>query len=72
MWTKIKDFWHRSETLFWADVQSALGFLALVVTYVDPSVLAPYLSGESWFVWFVLLNGIATRYLRKRGADDLK
>ena len=72
MLAKLKNWWHHSETLFWADLQSAIGFLAVIVTYVDPSVLAPYLSGESWFVWFVLLNGVATRYLRKRNADDLK
>ena len=67
MWTKLKDFWHRSETLFWADLQSALGFLALVITYVDPSLLQPLIGNEKWFPILVLLNGIATRYLRRRG-----
>lgn len=71
MWNKLKSWWRHSETLFWADMQTAIGFIAVALTYVDPSVLAPYIGDESWFVWFVLLNGVATRYLRKRNADDL-
>ena len=72
MWGKLKSWWHHSETLFWADLQAVLGFIALVLTYVDPSTLAPVIGDAKWFPWFVLLNGIATRYLRKRNADDLK
>ena len=72
MLAKLKSWWSHSETLFWADIQSAIGFLALVVTAVDPSALAPYLADEKWFPLFVLLNGLGTRWLRKRNADDLK
>lgn len=72
MLAKLKSWWSHSETLAWADIQSALGFLALALTYVDPSLLAPLIGDEKWFPILVLLNGVATRYLRKRGADDLK
>lgn len=71
MLEKLKAWWKHSETLFWADLQSAIGFLALALTYVDPAMLQPIIGDAKWFPWFVLANGIATRYLRKRGATDL-
>lgn len=72
MWERVKDFFLRSETIFWARLQSALGFAALALTYIDPSVLAPVIGDARWFPWLVLANGVATEYLRRRRAEDLK
>ncbi len=71
MWDRIKRFFADSETIFWARLQAVIGFGALAVTYVDPSVLSPVLGDAKWFPWFVLLNGFATEYLRRR-RDGLK
>ena len=71
MWAKIKKFFAGSETIAWARTQSALGFLAIVLTYVDPAVMSPLLGDVSWFPYLVLANGIATEYLRRRRATDL-
>lgn len=71
MWQRIKSFFRGSETLAWARLQTALGLVAGALTYVDPSILAPVMPAE-WFPWFLLFNGLATEYLRRRRADDLR
>ncbi len=71
MWNSIKRFFKHSETLFWARLQMAAGAIAGIVTYVDPSVIAPILPAE-WFPAFLVINGIATEYLRRRRASDLE
>lgn len=71
MWSKLKAWFYHSETIAWARTQSALGFLALVLTYVDPAVMSPLIGDVAWFPWLVLANGIATEYLRRRRATDL-
>ncbi|MER9176663.1 hypothetical protein NKH72_24180 [Mesorhizobium sp. M0955] len=70
MWTRIKNFFSSSETIFWARFQAALGVVAAVVTYVDPQVLSPIIPGE-WFPWFLVINGVLTEFLRRRRAEDL-
>lgn len=70
MWSRIKSFFKDSETLAYARLQTALGLIAGVLTYVDPSLLAAILPAE-WFPWFLILNGLATEYLRRRRATDL-
>lgn len=71
MWQRIKSFFKDSETLFYARLQAALGLIAGILTYVDPSLLAGVMPAE-WLPWFLLLNGLATEYLRRRRADDLQ
>lgn len=70
MWTRIKAFFADSETIFWARLQAALGTVALALTYVDPAVLEPIIPGK-WFPLFLVANGIATEFLRRRRATDL-
>lgn len=70
MWTAVKRFFKHSETIFFARFQILIGVIAGALTYVDPSVLAPVIPAE-WFPAFLVLNGIATEYLRRRRADDL-
>lgn len=72
MWSKIRAWFKDSETLAWARIQAVLGFLAVILTYVDPGTLSPLLGDVKWFPWLVLANGLATEYLRRRRADDLK
>lgn len=70
MWTSIKSFFRDSETLAWARLQVALGVIAGALTFIDPSLLAGVLPAE-WFPWVLLLNGLATEYLRRRRDDQL-
>lgn len=70
MWKRIKAFFRDSETIFWARLQSGVGLLAGVVTYVDPAVLQPVVPSE-WFPWLLVANGVLTEYLRRRRAEDL-
>jgi hypothetical protein len=65
MWNRIKAFFSDSETIFWARIQAALGAVALILTYVEPTVLAPIIPSE-WFPGFLVANGIATEFLRRR------
>lgn len=67
----LKRWFRDSETLLWARLQTALGFAVSVLTFVDPQLLAPVLPPK-WFPILVLLNGLATEYLRRRRASDLK
>lgn len=68
MWTSIKDFFKHSETIFWARVQAFIGFVAVVLTFVDPTLVTAALPKETIPV-FLLLNGVATEYLRRRRTD---
>lgn len=65
MWEKIKIFFKNSEVIFMARLQMVLGFVAIALTLVDPSVLAPIIP-TNYLPWFLLLNGLATEYLRRR------
>ncbi|MDW6020226.1 hypothetical protein SAZ10_00455 [Mesorhizobium sp. BAC0120] len=70
MWQRIKAFFSDSETIFFARLQAAAGIAAAVMTYVDPQVLAPVIP-TAWFPLFLVANGIAMEYLRRRRATDL-
>jgi hypothetical protein len=65
MWNRIKAFFFESETIAWARIQAALGAVALILTYVEPTVLAP-ISPSEWVPGFLVANGIATEFLRRR------
>lgn len=70
MWTRIKAFFSDSETIFWARLQVFLGAAATALTYVPPEVLSPVIP-DKWFPLFLVFNGLATEYLRRRRATDL-
>lgn len=59
-----------SETILWARLQTFIGIVAVIVTYVEPSVIAPVLPSE-WFPYLVTANGVLTEYLRRRRAEDM-
>lgn len=65
MWIRIKAFFSGSETIAWARLQTLLGTVATVLTYVEPTVLAPIIPSE-WFPLFLVANGLATEFLRRR------
>lgn len=69
MWQRIREFFRDSETIAWARIQAVLGFLAVIITYVEPALVVPVLG--DYAPWFLLLNGLATEYLRRRRAEDL-
>ena len=71
MWAKIRELFHDSETIFWARLQTALGFAAVVLTYVDPDLLQPIIDVK-YFPWFLFANGVATEYLRRRRDSEMK
>lgn len=70
MWTRIRKFFKDSETIFWARLQMFLGAIAGLLTIVEPSLVAPILPAE-WVPWFLLLNGAATEYLRRRRDEEM-
>lgn len=70
MWQRIKTFFKDSETIAWARLQTALGFVLTALTFVDPQLLAPVLP-ERWLPVFLLANGIATELLRRRRDKEM-
>lgn len=70
MWGKIKRFFKSSETIFWARLNALLGTVATVATFIDPSLLQELLTPRT-FAIYVLVNGAATEYLRRRRDPNL-
>lgn len=75
MWDKIKIWFHKSETIFWARLQVVLGILLGVLTYAlqDPnfnSAIAAVV--EPKYVPLYLIGfGVLTELLRRYRATDL-
>ncbi len=73
MMAKVKSWFKYSETIFWARLQAALGFVALALTYVQPEVLQPLFGNSSQnFAIFLVANGFATEYLRRLRDEKMK
>lgn len=70
MWAKLRKWVKDSETIAWARLQMIVGFIAGILTMVDPSLLSPVVPAE-WLPWFLLLNGLATEYLRRRRDQEM-
>lgn len=70
MWENIVAFFKSSETIFWARLNALIGFIATIATYVDPSLLSSILTPQTFSI-YVLVNGVATEYLRRRRAPNL-
>lgn len=75
MWDKIKAWFKRSETIFWARFQVALGIAMAVLPSLNPmawfdQTLTPT---QRWVLALTAIaNGLWTEYLRRRRATDLK
>lgn len=70
LWQRIRAWFKDSETIAWARIQAALGIVAGIVTYVDPSVIQPIVPPD-WFPWLLVANGLLTEYLRRRRENGL-
>lgn len=70
MWESMKKFFAYSETVFWARLNAVIGALATAATFIDPSLLQEFLTPRT-FALYVLVNGVATEYLRRRRAPNL-
>lgn len=68
MWDKIKAFFKRSETIFFARLQVAIGIIWAVLSATD---LSPVLHGRALTYWLIA-SGLVTEYLRRRNATDLE
>lgn len=71
MWTKIKKFVKHSETIAWAWIQTGMGSIISILAFVDPTLVEGLLTPKA-FAIYVLLNGLATKYLRERRDEELK
>jgi hypothetical protein len=69
MWTKIKNFFADSETIFWARLQMLFGILIEVASTVDPMLFQPVFG--DYFPYFLIANGVLTEYLRRRREVDM-
>lgn len=70
LWQRVRAWFSDSETIAFARLQTALGFIAAAITVLDPQLIAPILPSE-YLPWFLLFNGLATEWLRRRRETDL-
>ena len=66
----LERWFNDSETILWARLNAAMGAIAGVLTYIDPSLVENVLP-DNWGVYYVLINGVATEYLRRHRAEDM-
>ncbi len=75
MWSRVVKFFHDSEVIFWARLQSfggaALIVLDAVFEVVSHSDLSPFISNPKTLGTVVMVNGIVTELLRRRRATDV-
>jgi hypothetical protein len=67
MWTKIRDFFRDSETIFFARLQIFVGAAWEILSAADLSLVLP----PTWMPYWLIGSGIVTEYLRRRRASDL-
>ena len=70
MWDRIKTFFKNSETIAWAWLNMAVGSIASVLAFVDPELVQALLTPQT-FGFYVLANGVATKWLRQRREEDM-
>lgn len=74
MWQRIKKWFKGSETIAWARIQAFFGAAANLLTYADPQLVSAVIPPEyvQTLAVYMLLNGLATEYLRRRGDPEMK
>jgi hypothetical protein len=65
LWTKIKAWFHDSETIFLARLSTLFGVVLQVLDATDPQMFAT-LIGAKWFPVFLFVFGVVLEYARKR------
>jgi hypothetical protein len=68
MWARIRQWFHDSETIFWARLQMFVGVVWTTLVSVD---LAPLLPAKYLTVWLVI-SGVVTELARRSRAVDLR
>lgn len=74
MWSSIKKWFKGSETIAWARIQAFLGGAANLLTIADPQLVAAVIPPEyvQTLAVYMLLNGIASEYLRRRRDPEMQ
>lgn len=65
MWSKIKSFFHESETIFLARIQVFAGVVLGSFLALDPSLFQAYVP-SNWVPIYILSVGVLTEYARRR------
>lgn len=71
VWTKIKSFFSYSETILWARIQAAVGFVLAVAGGVDWTAVTSNFANAKQALWVgigLVANGVITEILRRRNA----
>jgi hypothetical protein len=75
MWDKIKAWFKRSETIFWARLQMLIGATTAAVLALanDPTVsdAIKHVLKPEYIPYYVIGYGVLTELLRRRRATDL-
>jgi hypothetical protein len=67
MWTRIKNWFRNSETIFWSRLQVLVGSLWVALSASD---LSPLLNPKYMAIWLIF-NGFITEYLRRRSTETV-
>ncbi|MGN6307333.1 MAG: hypothetical protein ACTHNH_21150 [Mesorhizobium sp.] len=70
-WTKIKSWFHDSETIFLARLSAFGGAVLQVLDTTDPQAFSA-LIGAKWFPVFLIGFGVVLECARRHRATDLK
>ena len=72
MWARLQSWWNdvlnwfqHSEVLVWARLQVLVGTVWTVLSTTD---MSPLLNPK-YLTWWLIINGVITEYLRRRGTE---
>lgn len=72
-WESIKDFFKRSETIFYARLQTIIGFIIAVLGTIDWSQIQSWdfttPRQTAWLGIGLIVNGLVTEVLRRRNMN---
>lgn len=72
-WESIKDFFKRSETIFYARLQTIIGFIIAVLGTIDWSQIQSWdfttPRQTAWLGIGLVVNGLVTEVLRRRNMN---
>lgn len=71
-WDNVKAFFKRSETIFYARLQTVAGFFLAVAGGIDWTQVTNLFNNAKQAMWLgigLVVNGIVTEVLRRRNAN---
>lgn len=71
MWERLKAFFKHSETIVLARLQYVAGIVFLVLTTLDPHLLATYMPTKYVPLWLIFI-GVLTEIARRHRMKDEK